>query len=361
MICKRCGAESPDGSRVCMMCGEPFSGQKRCQNCGSVVDPGAVFCPNCGQKMGTSAQKNARQASGGAAKKHTLRNVLIVVAVVIVIFIFLGGNDKKDQKPEKDYPIKSSYSSSDFKEAPKIIYTTKAEDNGHENELMFVEGTIEKTFKQKGQNVCEVSTEEGKIAFLSIPLVTPSDAWEDIKEGECVRVNFMYLGYSDVLDAASGALIGVEKAADKDDSSFNETPEQAERQMPKPDNAVMGSGNLGDSYVEIKGAELGTNYSDEPIIIITYAWTNNSDETTSAMVSTSEQAFQDGVELERSISAKDTDFSNNTKDVRPGKTIDIKCAFVLGSDTSTVEFEISEWISFSDEKVTMDFDPSTLK
>lgn len=126
------------------------------------------------------------------------------------------------------------------------------------------------------------------------------------------------------------------------------------------DNAAMiGAGDLGDYHVEIKGAKLGKNYSDEPIIIVTYAWTNNSEETKSAMYTVSEQAFQDGIELESSFSAEGVDFSNNSKDVRPGNTLDIKKAFVLTSD-STVEFEVTEWISFSDDMVTMDFDPQNL-
>lgn len=212
MRCPKCGRETPDESKVCMMCGTPFSGQRCCTNCGAIIDPDAVFCPKCGQRQGASMQNTAKPVRGGAAKKHTLRNVLISVAIVIAVFIFLGGDGKKDREDDKDLPIKSSYSSSDFAEAPSIIYTTKAEDNGHENELMFMEGTIGKPYKENGQNVFELSTKAGKIAIISIPFVTPSGAWEKVKEGEWVRVNFMYLGYSDVLDAASGALIDIEEA-----------------------------------------------------------------------------------------------------------------------------------------------------
>lgn len=257
MICKRCGAESPDGSKVCMMCGTPFSGPSICPNCGAPVDAKAVFCPSCGQKIGVSAKGNAKAASG--KKKHTVRNVLIAVAVIIVVFALFGGGSDDDNRNQSPDRTSSTSQQSDTK-----------------------------------------------------------------------------------------------KDADKKE------PEKAENSGSKSNGVMIGSGNLGDSYVEIKGAELGTNYSDEPIIIITYSWTNNSDETTSAMVSTSEQAFQDGVELDSSVSARDVDFSNNMKDVRPGNTIDIKKAYVLTSNTSTVEFEVTEWISFSDEMVKMDFDPSTL-
>lgn len=126
--------------------------------------------------------------------------------------------------------------------------------------------------------------------------------------------------------------------------------------------AMIGSGDLGDYHVEIKGAQLAEDYEGNPAIIVTYSWTNNSDDTTSAMVSTSEKAFQDGVQLDTAIIMDSDvyDSGNSMKDVRPGTTLDIQCAFLLTSETSVVEFEIAEWISFSDDMVTMDFDPSAL-
>lgn len=125
---------------------------------------------------------------------------------------------------------------------------------------------------------------------------------------------------------------------------------------------MEGSGDIGGSHVEIKGAFLSQDYEGNPAIVVTYAWTNNSDETTSAMVATMEQAFQDGVELETAIITDDDryDVDAGMKDVRPGTTIDVQCAFLLTSATSTVEFELSEWISLNDDMVTMDFDPASL-
>lgn len=124
-----------------------------------------------------------------------------------------------------------------------------------------------------------------------------------------------------------------------------------------------GSGDLGDYHVEIKGAELAEDYEGNPVIVITYAWTNNSEDTTSAMVAVAEKAFQDGVQLETAIVMDDEvyDSGANMKEVRPGTTLDIQCAYLLTSETSTVEFELTEWISFSDDVVTMDFEPANLK
>lgn len=123
-----------------------------------------------------------------------------------------------------------------------------------------------------------------------------------------------------------------------------------------------GSGDLGDYHVEIKGASLAKDYEGKTAIVITYAWTNNSEDTTSAMVSIGEKAFQDGVQLESAMIVGDDSYESGTsmKEVRPGTTIDVQCAYVLTNDTSTVEFELTEWISFSDDMVAMNFDPAAL-
>lgn len=125
---------------------------------------------------------------------------------------------------------------------------------------------------------------------------------------------------------------------------------------------LTGAGALGDYYVEIKSAALTKDYEGKPVIAITYAWTNNSDKTTSAMVAMSGKAFQDGVSLETAIVMSDDVYDPGTSmtEVRPGTTIDVQSAFVLSSETSVVEFELSELISFSDDVVRMDFDPTAL-
>lgn len=147
-------------------------------------------------------------------------------------------------------------------------------------------------------------------------------------------------------------------------------PGEISEQVPEPsgggnigdDVQPASSGDLGDYHVEIKGASLAKDYEGKSAIIVTYAWTNNSENTTSAMVSVGTKAFQDGVQLESAIIIGDNSYDSGAsmKEVRPGTTIDVQCAYVLTNERSTVEFELTEWISFSDDMVTMDFDPATL-
>ena len=139
-------------------------------------------------------------------------------------------------------------------------------------------------------------------------------------------------------------------------------------QRPQSSGAV-GSGTLGDYYVEIKDAVLAEDHEGKPAIIITYAWTNNSEKTTNVISSIYEQAFQDGVQLDPAIfgifSDTNYDAGASIKKVRPGTTIDIQCAFALTSE-SVVEFELRNFPhlnlpNYRSEMVSMNFDPKALR
>lgn len=120
-------------------------------------------------------------------------------------------------------------------------------------------------------------------------------------------------------------------------------------------------GNLGDYSVEIKGAFIGEDYNGKPIIVVTYSWTNNSDETKAAAFALLSKAFQDGVELDNAIVANSEvyDSGASLKEIRPGTTLDVQSAFVMTSN-SVVEFELSEIFSLKNDIVAMNFDPTTL-
>lgn len=122
--------------------------------------------------------------------------------------------------------------------------------------------------------------------------------------------------------------------------------------------------DFGDYVVEVKGAKLAKDYDGNPAIVIDYAFTNASDETTSAFVALSDQAFQDGVSLESAIISDDSVYDSDLswKDIRPGTTLDCQTAFILTSETSTVEVEFEEFANFSSKapKLLVEFDPADL-
>lgn len=151
-----------------------------------------------------------------------------------------------------------------------------------------------------------------------------------------------------------------ENGSTAEDSGDTGEPENGEEPAPNEDTAS--SGNLGDYYVDIKNAVIAEDHDGNPAIVITYAWTNNSEETTSAEIALMEKAFQNGVQLSTAIIGNPSIFDSDLsfKDIRPGTTFDVQCAYELQNKDSVVEFELSELFGLSDEIVTKNFDPANL-
>lgn len=152
-------------------------------------------------------------------------------------------------------------------------------------------------------------------------------------------------------------------------SSSNDNSTPNEVATTEPSNYVseatpspISDSTIGDYEVTIKSAKLGEDYEGNTIIVLTYDWTNNSDETAAALYSITVKAFQDGIELDYAI-VMDSDVYDSGasfKEIRPGATLEVQSAFVLRNDSSDVEVEISEWISFSDDVITKVFNPNSL-
>lgn len=118
------------------------------------------------------------------------------------------------------------------------------------------------------------------------------------------------------------------------------------------------SGVLGEFAVEIKNAVLASDYEGNPAIVITYAWTNNSADTTSAMTTMNPRAFQNGVELDSALMTDSESYEagTSTRYVRPGATVDVQRAYALTSEEAPVEFEVSEWVNPYNNSVSTSID-----
>lgn len=53
VVCEYCGTANPVGEAACLACGAPLgkSQPRTCPNCGFVVRPDEIKCPNCGQLL----------------------------------------------------------------------------------------------------------------------------------------------------------------------------------------------------------------------------------------------------------------------------------------------------------------------
>lgn len=90
-----------------------------------------------------------------------------------------------------------------------------------------------------------------------------------------------------------------------------------------------------------------TDYEGKSAVVVTYSWTNNSEEATSAAVALSLKAFQNGVQLESGIVTDSIDNDGYMAEVKPGAGTTFQLAYLL-DDQSDVTVEVSELISLDD-------------
>ena len=99
--------------------------------------------------------------------------------------------------------------------------------------------------------------------------------------------------------------------------------------------------------ITIDDCRVTEDYSGAPAIVVTYTFTNNSDEAESFMVAIADKCFQNGVQLDFGI-VDDIDSQSSMNEIKPGASITVEKAYVL-DDQSDVTVECTELISFSDE------------
>lgn len=118
---------------------------------------------------------------------------------------------------------------------------------------------------------------------------------------------------------------------------------------------------LGDYEVVVQSYSLVSDYDGNDVLKIVYDWTNNSDEDASATWTFSWTGFQNGLEVDRSPFSDEIDYGIGQKDLRAGATQEgVERGFEL-TDDSSIEIELKESFSFSDEKFETVVDPTELE
>ncbi len=124
--------------------------------------------------------------------------------------------------------------------------------------------------------------------------------------------------------------------------------------MEEPKNAV------GDYTIDLKDSRIAKDTEGKKILIVTYTFTNNSKESKAFDFAVVDKAFQNGIEFGdvwTSYGIDGLSFDNKQKEIKPGVSLDVQCAYELNDDTTAVEIEFKPFISFSDEielKFTID-------
>jgi hypothetical protein len=102
--------------------------------------------------------------------------------------------------------------------------------------------------------------------------------------------------------------------------------------------------------VLISDGEYSTDYAGNPVIIVNFEWTNTTDSTTSLIWTYNIKAYQNGVELDESYFSEDwltskegvsASWTNSSKDVKPGATIQTSIAYEIADESAPIEIEVS--------------------
>ena len=133
----------------------------------------------------------------------------------------------------------------------------------------------------------------------------------------------------------------------------------------KNDNQGMGSAqtpsnqnNLGDYSVEIKDCRLAKDYEGKDVVIVKYGFTNNADKSQAFYIAFETNVFQNGVGLNEAYVLDDSakyDEGNQTKEIKPGRSLDVEVAYELNDTKTDIEVEVTELFSFDDKTVTKTF------
>lgn len=102
--------------------------------------------------------------------------------------------------------------------------------------------------------------------------------------------------------------------------------------------------------VAIDGCRVTEDYQGNPAAVVTYTFTNNSDEAISPAVAVHAKAFQNGTELELAVVADAEESGKSMNEVKPGSSITYESAYEL-ADMSDLTVEVEELFSFSDELI----------
>lgn len=134
-----------------------------------------------------------------------------------------------------------------------------------------------------------------------------------------------------------------------DQSAASESAEQAEVEsttVEEPEAEPEPAAPDSDYVVTIDGARLAEDYQGNPAVVVSFTFTNNSDDSQAFMTSTMVDVYQNGVECEMAIGA-DYDSGSSMSKIRPGATTTVELAYQL-KDTSEIEVEVKELSIFDD-------------
>lgn len=123
-------------------------------------------------------------------------------------------------------------------------------------------------------------------------------------------------------------------------------------------NTSTNKSNLGDYNVVIESCRLAEDWEGKPVVIVKYKFTNNDDDPAAFWIALNDSVYQNGIGLNEAYLVEDSanySSDNQMKEIKKGATLDVEVAYFLNDTTTPIEVEVSETISFSNDKVTKTF------
>ncbi len=165
--------------------------------------------------------------------------------------------------------------------------------------------------------------------------------------GICALVSFILNIVIICVTMTAGVGTAVSMLSDDSDTASDSSYSQ---DVSAQDGNAAEDNTIGDYGCVVKSAVLCKDWTDQDAVLVTYEFTNNSSDSISFDIALDAKAFQDGVGLETAILDSDeTDYLD--VEIKPGVTKEVKKAYVLRDTSTDVEIEVSELISFSDDKL----------
>lgn len=149
---------------------------------------------------------------------------------------------------------------------------------------------------------------------------------------------------------------------------FPESPEPTqEGGNPQPEDTfldgktIVENGKLQDYSIAFAGAERVQDTGHQAAIVFYYDFTNNSSVTTSAFLSLSSLAYQDGKELRNAETLHELPYwYNDSYEIRPGATIRCCEIFSYNPEGGTISFQIWQWAGERTQIAFASYEPSQI-
>jgi hypothetical protein len=128
-----------------------------------------------------------------------------------------------------------------------------------------------------------------------------------------------------------------------------DTTAKAEQTTAADGHIMQGTGQLDGNDVEILRAKLTKNHDGQPVLIVSFKWTNNTGEAKAFDSAFFERAFQNGILCNKRHSSGIDGYNgdNIMKQIQPGISLEVQRAYILGNAIAPVEIEVMNAWSFS--------------